>query len=236
MPSLNRLNDDEYVTPQAYNELVAALEPLLNTTVASPLQMHRHDGGVHWSLAALPELRLFELQSDLAIGTTDSITDDVPSATARHVHYRRSTNKYNETTHLDDVTVYDVTVMRDAGGNPIKTPSVGTGDRVCAHFNAQSGRWEMCPPRPLIRFELNTTLVIGGSAAGTELIYSGGTWVATGAVLVVNDAINMFASAPPCRGIAGYWSDSKLWEIIQLDPTCGSGGGGGGSSSSSGTI
>ncbi|MCH8923733.1 MAG: hypothetical protein IIA67_11385 [Planctomycetes bacterium] len=231
MSSLNRLNDDDYVTPQAYNELVAALEPLLNTTVASPLQMQRHGGGVHWSLAALPEFRLFELQADLAIGTTDAVTDDVPSALARHVHYRRSSNTYSETTHLDDVTVYDVGVMRDAGGIPIKTPSVGEGDRVWATFNAQSGRWEICPPRPLIRFELNSTLVIGGSASVTELLYNGSVWLPAGANLVVNDALNMFASAPPCRGIAGYWSDSKLWEIIQLDPTCGAGGGSSSSSS-----
>jgi len=217
---LNRLTDDQPVTPQAFNALVAAIEPLLSTTVASPLQMQHHDGGVHWSLAALPETRLFELKTDLAIGSTDSVSDDVPSATARHVHYRRSNNTYGETTHLKDVTLYDVAVLRDTGGNPIKTPSLGTGDRVWALFNAQSGRWEMFPPRPLIRFALNATLVLGGSASATELIYNGSTWQATGATLTVNDALGMFASAAPCHGIAGYWSDSSLWEIIQLDPTC----------------
>jgi hypothetical protein len=217
---LQRLSTGEQVSASAYNALLDAVEPLLSLSADPPIRIHRHPGGMHVSLANLPKLWLFELTAALAVGTTDSQPDDVPSAAADHVHYLRDSNEYDSTDDIGSVTLYDVGVLRDGTNAPIKTPSVGTGDRVWATFNEQSGRWEICPPRPLIRFELDTPLTEGGSATVTELIWTGSDWTAVGATLTVYDALNMFASTSPCRGIAGYWSDSMRWEVIQLDPDC----------------
>jgi len=185
-------------------------------TAAAPLNAQRHPGGVHLALAAQTELRLVELLAHL----DEEPGDDVPSAMARHVHLQRSTNHYATVSHLKDIRVYHVNPLTDDNGGPIDTPHVGPKDRLCVLFNAQSGRWEVCLPRPLVRFELDEEITPGGSAFATEVIWNGSDYVAEGQPMVVFDAIGMFHSDSPCRGIAGWWCDSERWEIIQLDPSC----------------
>lgn len=76
-------------------------------------------------------------------------------------------------------------------------------------------------PSPVIRFELNETLVIGGEADAEELIWLNGEWTKTSRTIIVADPFEMFFGLTGERGYATLMHDvgtegDGLYEVLRL--------------------
>lgn len=188
---------------------------LLST--AAPLEATHHAAGQHVSLGSQPEIRLFELTADLAVAETGGADDDVPSASARYVLYRRASNDYTVDVTGGETTLYDVLVRRDVSSEPVGIAPLKSGQRTWAIFNEQSGRWELFhEPTEVYRFQLTESLSPGGSAAALLVGWDAGAgqYALSTVALVVHDVLATTSGEAGTRGYARYFADSDRWEIL----------------------
>lgn len=109
----------ETITAAQFNALAAAVRRLSQLTAAFPLEVRRHAGGLHLSLAVWERDALCELTGDLHIGG---------AAPAKILHFDGANWVDAETSAI---------VLHDALG----TFEFLSGDRVLARYHRQSGRW-----------------------------------------------------------------------------------------------
>ena len=79
------LRPGESVTAERFNALAVAINEYLHLTAAAPLQITRHAGGIHVSLARQPSLELVELDENVDIDDSDktaNLLDFDPDATS----------------------------------------------------------------------------------------------------------------------------------------------------------
>lgn len=119
MPSLPRVQPGETITAAHFNALADAVQRLSHVTAAFPLELRRHAGGVHLSLAMLDKDAVCELTGDLHVGS---------SAPAEILAFDGAGWVDAETSTI---------VVHDALG----TFEFQTGDRILARFHRQSGKW-----------------------------------------------------------------------------------------------
>ncbi len=96
-----------------------------------------------------------------------------------------------------------------------------TGARYLATYNDVEGRYEVTSalPAPLIRFELTSTLPLGGSTAAETVEWDGANYVPTGSGIIVRDFTGeKWHGAAGARGLAFEPPDrSGQYEIIWLE-------------------
>lgn len=119
MPSLPRVQPGETITAAQFNALSDAVQRLSHLTATFPLEVRRHSGGVHLSLAMIDKDAVCELTGDLHVGG---------SAPAKLLAFDGTSWVDAETS---TITVYDA----------LGTFEFVSGDRVLARFHRQSGRW-----------------------------------------------------------------------------------------------
>jgi hypothetical protein len=182
-----------------------------------PLELRRHAGGTHLALGSQPELRLFELLTDFALGQTSGEDDDVLRAAAAFVVYRPDENAYEVGAHPPEVALFHVLTRRAAAEGPAGPPPFKQGQRAWGFFNEQSGRWELLHQPPGVwRFQLTESLALGGSAAAVLVEWDSGSsqYVVTGVALTVHDALGVWEGSPGDRAYARYFADSDRWEVV----------------------
>lgn len=109
----------ETITAAQFNALAAAVRRLSHLTAAFPLEVRRHAGGVHLSLAVWEREAVCELTGDLHIGGT---------APAKILHF-------------DGVSWIDAETSTITVEDSLGTFEFVAGDRVLARFHRQSGKW-----------------------------------------------------------------------------------------------
>ncbi len=212
------------------------------------------------SLAArdLRPVAIWQLSGPMERAVTDGKKDDVPSAEAKPIWYFDANGSLPENAYADagdctrSMRVYHVgaftgdqreqLVALDAGqAGELAIPRYAAGDRVCARFSPQSGRWEIIgPAEDMWRFELKTALVPNGdpdvpsTADAYLVIYDAdqGRYVRTDVEFPVADFLDVWDADPGCRGYAKRLADSQGsvgWEVVMVGAATG------GSSSSSGS-
>jgi len=124
---LKRLRPNDAVSPALYNALVDAIETLrapLRTsqggklTASFPLEIHKHPGGAHISLAYTEREAFVELTSTLTSGG---------SASVKVLSYKGGWSQAD----TDEVVVHDA----------VGTMEGDVGDKALVKFHRQSGLW-----------------------------------------------------------------------------------------------
>ena len=207
------------------NEMVDQLNRNICPGGSGPLQYG--SGGVAFNPPPRTLLGLFQLTEAMVYPDgTDPDEADVPYVdNARQVWLNHSSDQYGETSDSPNTTLYHPTCLRDAAGLPPSTASFGSGDRVWAVWNMQSGRWEILDPAErLRRFEMGEALNSGGSATVGLQVWNGSGWTEDDAetTFTVYDYQQRFSKMATAsgdvgaRGIARYMADKGAWEILDM--------------------
>jgi hypothetical protein len=114
-----RVQPGEVIAAAHFNALADAVRRLSQLTAAFPLEVHRHAGGVHLSLALVDKDALCELTGDLHVGG---------SAPAKMLAF-------------DGVSWVDAETSTITVHDAIGTFEFLSGDRILVRFHRQSGKW-----------------------------------------------------------------------------------------------
>jgi len=190
-------------------------------------------------------ITIWELSGPMERAVTDGVKDDVPSAEAAPIWYfdSGSSGPENEYADASDYTrsmrVYHVgafpgdqrnqlAALQSGEPGELGIPRYGSGDRVYAEFNRQSGRWEIVgPAEDVWRFELKTALAPNGNrdvpstADAYLVIYDAdqSRYVRTDVEFTVADFLDLEYAEPGRRGYAKRLADSCQgtgWEVLVL--------------------
>jgi len=182
------------VSAQELNDIVAAIKAAAEISGGASIDVVETAGGTALRLSEKPRFAIFELtaavQMPVKTRTTGSDTEaDVPwTEGAKAVWLDDGTydmGTYDAFAEWTE-TIYFPCVELSANDIGIGSPNVGSGDRIFAFFNAQSGRWESdVRGEELIPATLTGNLNSGSSAAATLLI--GSARATSGASVTVYD-------------------------------------------------
>jgi hypothetical protein len=210
-----------------------------------PLIAAHGTSGTRLAARDLRRIAIWQLSGPIQRALTDGNRDDVPSAEATPIWYFNSSgsgpeNEYdNASNYTRSMRVYHVGAFPGdqrsqlaalESGEPghLGIPRYGSGDRVYAEFNQQSGRWEIVgPAEDLWRFELKTALTPNGNrdvpstADAYLVIYDAdqARYVRTDVEFTVADFLDLSYADPGCRGYAKRMADSHQgagWEVLVL--------------------
>lgn len=132
--------------------------------------------------------------------------------------YHSSAGEYHSTSGCPSTTLYHPSAFRDASGNYEGLASFGSGARVYAAWNEQSGRWEiLAPPLDVWRFELKTALAVDDSATAYLRRWNGSAYAAdTNIEFTLYDGMSTFNGAIGAVGYAKYFPD-RGWEVQNME-------------------
>lgn len=116
---LRRVEPGQPITAAAFNALVDAINQVRSISGAYPIEVRRHPGGIHVSLAVQEKDAVVQLTSPLSSGG---------SASAKILHFDGTDWVAAET---DPIRVYDVIGSMEGSIN----------DHALCRFHRQSGRW-----------------------------------------------------------------------------------------------
>ena len=210
---------------QRLNETVDQLNRNIHPGGGGPLQYG--SAGVTFGSPQKTLLGLFQLTEAMEYpdGTVGAEPDVPYVDNARQVWLNHADDQYGETSDSPNTRLYHPSCFRDGSGLPSSTPSFGSGDRVWAVWNMQSGRWEILDPADrLRRFEMTDALSAGGSATALLVIWDGSNWTEDDAEtsFTVHDFQRRFSKMASASGdigamgIARYMADKRAWEIIDM--------------------
>lgn len=221
----------------------AALEHRL--AAQGPFVSAHGAGGTRLAGRDLRRIAIWELSGPMERAVTEGAKDDVPGAEAIPIWYFNwggsgPKNEYEDaSSHTRSMRVYHAGAFPGdqrsqlaalQGGEPgeLGIPSYGSGDRVYAEFNQQSGRWEIVGPAESVwRFELKTALAPNGNrdvpstADAYLVVYDAdqARYVRTDVEFTVADFLDLQDADPGCRGYAKRMADSCQgvgWEVLVL--------------------
>ncbi|NQT13324.1 MAG: hypothetical protein HQ582_11280 [Planctomycetes bacterium] len=193
----------------------------------------------------LRRIAIWQLSGPMEPAVTEGVKDDVPSAEAAPIWYFNSGGSGPENEYQDagdytrSMRVYHVgafpgdqrvqlAALQSGEPGQLGIPRYGSGDRVYAEFNQQSGRWEIIgPAEDVWRFELKTALAPSGNpdvpstADAYLVIYDAdqARYVRTDVEFTVADFLDLEYADPGCRGYAKRMADSHQsvgWEVLVL--------------------
>jgi len=207
------------------NETVDQLNRNMRPAAGSPTQFGSAGMAVGSPNKTL--LALFELTEAMEYPDgTVTAEPDVPYVdNARQVWLNHVSDQYGETSDSPYTRLYHPSCFRDGSALPPSTPSFGSGDRIWAVWNLQSGRWEILDSAErLRRFEMTASLSAGGSATVNLLVWNGSAWTEDDAetTFTVYDFQNRFSKMATATGdvgalgLARYMADRGEWEIVDM--------------------
>jgi hypothetical protein len=235
----------EVIASSEPEERVARTEASRRLSTHGPMVSAHGWGGSQIAGRDLRRIAIWQLSGPMERQVTGGERDDVPSAKAVPIWYFDSGGLPPENTYADasDYTrptrVYHVgafpgetrdqlAALEDQQAGSLGIPKYGSGDRVYAEFNNQSGRWEIIgPAEDVWRFELKTALAPSGdpdvpsTADAYLVVYDAeqGRYVTTGVEFQVADFLDVWDADPGCRGYAKRFADSHLsvgWEVLMI--------------------
>ena len=196
---LKRVQPGDAVSAAVFNAVVDAVNGVLKLSGSYPVEVRRHGGGMHVSLAYTEREALVELTEDLEPGG---------SAAAK-------TLWHDGTTWIDGATA-SITVH-----DPLKCCAGRPGDRMFCRFHRQSGLWIAWSPPRLKRGTLDGPLSYGGSATCSLLTGAPGSETDSGTDQLVYDGLLTAGDTAIPAGatvfialVNGYW-----WVIAVSCPT-----------------
>ncbi len=154
---------------------------------------------------------------------TEQDEPDVPyTEGAKQVWLSHADDQYGGIAHSPQTTLYHPTVLRNAAGLPMGTPTFSAGMRCYAWYNRQSGRWEiLAPPLNLARIELAATLVPGDASIAASLVDDPAepeitVYLCSADYYGVGRAGNQTYGHAGTLGLAVWSPVRSRWEIVAL--------------------
>lgn len=205
------------------NALIDQLNRLVRPGAQGRAQMG--SAGVAFLPPPTVHLGLFELSGPLVYPEpNDPDATGAPyTEAASPVWYLSGDDQYGGANLGEPTTLYFPQALRDAEGRPLGTPALGPSMRCHAHFNPQSGRWEiLAAALGMLRFEMTAALECGMSAPALPRLCVGGPIVAEDRTVTVHDTTRRFSKMATASGDVGalgwaHWlPDRQGWEILDM--------------------